>query len=320
MLHHYWLDDGATTFESIDDDQLRSQRLLRYDARQFLRTTPSASTRTLLGGLGGIWRTTGLGFVVALPHDAVVAADDRFEFVLTPAAGDLATYTAMTLRPRPVVALVDQSGRSLRYKDRTPVLSNLTGTVRIRGTHKHLFLSSEYPSGAGDNVEDLVASGAQLRQLTSDQPGAAFQQLGQLAQLPVYLHQGDAPVIVAPAGVAGAPERGVELTGGVPDDVLAVIRLSPQRADDNDFSFIEANGRPREVFPVFEVHLKNRSTIWRYRKKSDGSVVSTEPTPRPMTYFGNAGTQRKPSTDAIAVERDPSSPERVAQLVSEIFV
>jgi hypothetical protein len=319
LLHHYWLDDGATTFESIDD-QLRSQRLLRYDTRQFLIIAPNAPTRALLGGLGGVWRTTGLGFVVALPHDAVVAVDSRFEFFLTGAAGDLATYTAMTLRPRPVVELVDPSGRAIRYKDRTPVLSNLTGAVRMWGADKHLFLSSEYPSGAGEGVEELVASGSQLRPLTSDQPGAAFQQLGALAQLPVYLHQGDAPVIVAPPGVVGAPERGVELTAGAPDDVLAVIRLSPRRADDDDFSFIDANGLARAVFPVFEVHLKNRSTIWRYRKKSDGSVVSTEAQPRPLTYFGTAGTQRKPSTDGITVELDPNSPERVAQLVSEIFV
>ena len=319
LVHHYWLDDGATTFESIDD-QVRSQRLLRYDARQFLTTTPSASTRAMLDGLGGIWRITGLGFVVALPHDAVVAADSRFEFFLTPAAGDLAIYTVLSLRPRPVVALVDPSGKTLRFKDRTPVLSNLTGAVRMWGPDKHLFLSSEYPSGAGDSIEELVTSGSQLRQLTSDQPGATSQQLGALAELPVYLHQGDAPVIVPPPGVAGAPERGVELTAEAPNDVLAVIRLSPRRADDDDFSFTDANGLPRTAFPVFEVHLKNRSTIWRYRKKSDGSIVSTEAQPRPLTYFGNDGTKCKPSTDGVVVDRDPNSPERVAQLVSEIFV
>jgi hypothetical protein len=39
-----------------------------------------------------------------------------------------------------------------------------------------------------------------------------------------------------------------------------------------------------------------------------------------LTYFGNAGTQRKPTTSQVGVELDPASPARVVQLVSEIFV
>jgi len=127
--------------------------------------------------------------------------------------------------------------------------------------------------------------------------------------------------VLPPPGVVGAPARGVELTPGTPDDVLAVIRLAPRRADDDDFSFVDVSGHPRaSAAPVFEVHLKNRSTTWRYRKKGDGSVISTEPQPLGLTYFGNAGTQRKPTTSQVGVELDPVSPARVAQLVSEIFV
>ena len=71
---------------------------------------------------------------------------------------------------------------------------------------------------------------------------------------------------------------------------------------------------------MFEIHLKNRATTWRYRKKGDSSVISVEPLPLPLTYFGNAGTKRKPTIDGVSVERDPSSPARVTQIVSEIFV
>jgi hypothetical protein len=224
------------------------------------------------------------------------------------------------LRGQQLVEVIAPSGRTIRYKDRTPVLSNVTGAARTMSGSKHLFLSCEYPAGAGNRVEDLVAAGNQLRQLTNDQPGAAFQQLGAIADLPVYMHQGDAPAIVAPPGVVGAPARGVELSTDAPADLLAVIRLTPLRADDEDFSFVDANGHPRANCPIFEVHLKNRSTIWRYRNKGDGSVVSTEGQPQPLTYFGNAGTKAKPSPARVAVELDPNSPGRVAQLVSEIFV
>ena len=37
VLHHYWLDEGATTFDDITDAQVRMRRLLRYDVRRFLQ-------------------------------------------------------------------------------------------------------------------------------------------------------------------------------------------------------------------------------------------------------------------------------------------
>ena len=321
VLHHYWLDEGATTFDDIADAQARTRRLLRYDARQFLRIRPSGATAALLAGLRGVFRTTGLGCVVAVPEDAAVGTGSSLEFFLTPVAGELATYTAMSLRPQPVVEIPDPaSGQVRRYKEGTPVLSNLTGATRTRGGTTRRYLSSDYPAGTGDRVEDLVAAGGQLQQLTSDPPAATVQQLGPTADLPVYVHQGDAPPVVAPAGVVGAPARGLELTDDVPADVLAVLRLAAVRADDATFSLVDATGRPRAQAPVFEVHLKNRATTWRYRRREDGSVLSTEAQPLPLTYFGNAGTKRKPTTGAIGVDRDPNSPARVVRVVSEIFV
>jgi hypothetical protein len=118
----------------------------------------------------------------------------------------------------------------------------------------------------------------------------------------------------------GAPARGIELTDGVPDDVLAVLRVAAVRPDDADFSLVDGLGRPRLQAPVFEVHLKNRATTWRYRRRGDGSVLSTEAQPLPLTYFGNAGTKRKPAAGAVEVERDPNAPARVLRVVSEIFV
>jgi hypothetical protein len=320
VLHHYWLDEGATTFDDIADAQARTRRLLRYDARQFVGISPSRATAALLAGLGGVFRATGLGCVVAVPQGVDVGTASSFEFFLTPVAGRLASYTAMSLRPQRVVEVPDPASGTRRYKEGTPVLSNLTGAVRTLGGARHLHLSTEYPAGAGDRVEELVASGGRLRQLTSDQPGATEQELGAAADLPVYVHQGDAPPIVAPPGVVGAPARGVELTDDVPDDVLLVIRLSARRPDDDDFSLVDALGRPRAQGPVFEVHLKNRATTWRYRRAGDGSVLSTEAQPLPLTYFGNAGTKRKPTPGALEVERDANSPSRVVRVVSEIFV
>ena len=202
-----------------------------------------------------------------------------------------------------------------------PVLSNLTGASQGTGADKRLFLSQPYVSGAnaGDGVEALVTSGADLRQLTGDPPAAPFQVLGPMSGHPVYVHQGDIAPITPPPGSTGAPPGGIELAIDTPRAVAAVIRLAPRRVDDAAFSFANANGTPRTPTRVFEVHLRNRWTTWRYRKKGDGSVTATEADPLPLTHFGNAGTKQKPSTAAISFERDTSDPPKVTRLVSDIY-
>jgi hypothetical protein len=321
VLHHFWIDEGATVFDAIADADAKRERLLRYDVRRLLAIEPSRSTATMIAGLGGVFCSTGLGFVVAVPHDSVVPADRDFEFFATVARAEFSDYTSLSLRSQQVVSVVDPgSGRIRLYKSNVPVLSNVSGAARVAGGAKRLFLSREYATGGGDGVESFFVAGGVLRQLTGDPPGAQFQALGASDQLPVYVHQGDVPAIVPPPGATGAPARGIEVSTEMPRDVTAVIRLAPVRTDDNDFSLIGANGRPRTPSPVFEVHLKNRSTTWRYRDKSDGTIISTEPVPLPLTYFGNAGTKHKPSTGAIGVEFDNSVPSKVIRLVSEIYV
>jgi hypothetical protein len=323
VLHHYWLDEGTTEFGAIPDDDLRMSRLLTYDVRDVVTVEPSGPTSELVGGLRGVIRATALGLVVAVPDDATVPLDSTFELHLRAPAPDYAAYTALTLRPQSIVDVTDPAdGAVHRYKANVPVLTNASGARRGSGARRRLFLSTEYGSGAGagDGVEALVTSGSNVRQLTGDPPDAPLQTLGAKSALPVYVHQGDVPVIVPPTGSTGAPPRGVELTPDIPADVIAIIRLSPRRTGDNTFSFANANGTPRTPTRKFEVHLRNRWTNRRYRDRRDGSVMSTEADPTPLTYFGNAGTKRKPPTVALDVQRDAGTPARITQLISDIYV
>lgn len=323
LLHHYWLDEGAKVFDAIADDAVKSRRLLTYDVRRVLAVEPSATTAAAIAGLRGVFRMTGLGFLVAVPDDAVVDLDAAFEFFVTVTAPEFANYTALSLRPQLIVDVADPADTTVihRYKANVPVLSNLTGVSQGAGAGKRLFLSQPYVNGAnaGDGVEALVTSGANLRQLTGDPPAAPFQVLGPKSGHPVYVHQGDIAPITPPPGSTGAPAGGIELAGDTPPAVAAVIRLVPRRADDTAFSFAKANGTPRTSTRVFEVHLRNRWTTWQYRKKGDGSITATEADPLPLTHFGNAGTKRKPSTAAVSFERDNSSPPKVTRLVSDIY-
>ena len=320
LLHHYWLDEGATAFDLLASQAEREERLLSYDRRSFFEVAPTAATAEALEGLGCVYKDTTLGCVVAAPKTKVFPDDATFEFIVKVRHPAFYNYSALTLRPQKIYELYHQpEDKTYRYKENVPLLSNLTGASRGTGADKVLFLSAELPAlAADDQAEALFVAGAALLQLTGDQPGASSQQIAaQATDLPVFLHQADRQAIVPPAGLVGAPGRGIQLTDDIPDDVFILIRLSSLRPDDTDFSFIDSNGQAKSDSPVFEVRFKNRSSIWRYLDKSTGAEISVENEPLPLTYFGNAGTKQKPSAGLVKAER---SGGKVTQLVSEIYI
>lgn len=161
-------------------------------------------------------------------------------------------------------------------------------------------------------------SGTALLQLTSDAPNATMQQLlAQASDFPVFVHQADAPPIVPPEGIVGAPARGIRLSADVPDNVFTLISLTAVRADDTAFSFVDGAGGAKASAPVYQVRFKNRSTFWTYRDKRTGVLGSPEASPLPLTFFGNAGTRQKPSRGHVKAEM---SGARIARLISEIYV
>jgi hypothetical protein len=319
LLHHYWLDDGDSRFDTLSAAD-QTERLLTYDLRPFLSVAPAASSTALLANLGCIFKPTGLGFIVALPSGGTIPTDTVLSFVVTVADGTMFDYTALTLLPRNVYEVFDPTDTSpdrvvYRYKENVPLLSNLTGTPRGSA----LYLSREIPApSAADPVEALVQSAGALLQLTSDNPGATTQQIGTpLGTLPVFVNQADAPAITPPAGVVGAPPNGVRLSDDIPDDAFLVISLTAIRGDNDAFSFVDGSGAPRTSAPVYQVRFKNRSTLWTYLDKATGTMTATEAAPLPLTYFGNAGSKQAPSRGIV---KPVKSGAKVIQLVSEIYV
>ena len=320
LLHHYWLDEGATVFDLIPDQEKKDKRLLSYDRRAFLVVTPTATTAKALNGLGCIYKNTALGCVVAVSDTVVMSGETEFEFVVTVPDRALFNYTSLKLQPRVIYEVYYQpEDKTYRYKENIPVLANRTGAVRGTGVNKALYLSKEIPVLTDDDkVESLVRENNSLMQLTSDQPGADLQELSaQAADFPVFVNQGDIPVITPPAGLTGVPQKGILLSDDIPDNVFGLIHLAATRSDDDDFSFINSDGQAKMSAPVYQVRLKNRSTIWRYLDKNSGAVVSTESEPLPLTHFGNAGTKQKPSSGLVKAEMNGS---KISRLISEIFV
>jgi hypothetical protein len=320
LLHHYWLDEGATVFDLITDQLRKEVCLLAYDVRLVLATRPTKATEDGLRAFGCLFRQTVLGFIVAAPDAAIIPPETVFTFIVTVRDSRFYNYTSLTLRRQATYELLNPvDGKFYRYKENVPVLSNLTGATRGTGANTSLFLSREIPApGASDQVESLVLSGGALLQLTSDGPGAATQQLDAHAtNLPVYVHQADAPIITPPAGLTGAPARGVTLSPDVPNDLFALIRLTAIRADNDVFSFADATGAPRANPPIYQVRFKNRSTVWTYLDKHTGAMTSTEAGPLPLTYFGNAGTKQKPSRGLVKAQQNGAA---VTRLISEVYV
>src|SRR5262249_44808328 len=137
LLHHYWLDEGATVFDLISSQPKKDNRLLSYDVRSFIAVTPTAATAKSLKGFGCIYKNTALGCIAAAPAGTVIPADAIFEFAVTVQDSAFFNYSALTLRPQKIYELYHQpEDKTYRYKENVPVLSNSTGASRGAGSNK----------------------------------------------------------------------------------------------------------------------------------------------------------------------------------------
>ena len=340
ILHHYWLDDGATVFDLIPDQTKKDNRLLTYDVRQFLSVVPTDATKKALLELGCLYKNTALGFVVVSPHEVNIPLDAVFEFVVGVQDPDFYNYTALTLRAQNISEIYyEVEDKTYRFKENVPVVSNLTGASRTRDWGKDLFLSGEIPQlQDADLVEALFLKDNALYQLTGDQPDAGMQIIPYPStellywDLPVYINQGDVQPIALPPGLVESQPYGILLSGEIPDSVFALIQVhsKPVRADDVDYSLIEAGGLPKQIPPIFQIRFKNRSTRWKYYDKQTGKKTDPlliQENLLPLTYFGNASPNlsskktQKPSAGIVTIEKiDPGTDDRIKQLVSDIYI
>ena len=329
VLHHYWLDDGGTLFDSLPKDALdkaalnlpamtptREQHLGNYDVRQFLTIKPTRKTSQVLAGLGCFFKNTALGFLLVAPKTAPLPTDAQFEFYLTATHVDFFNYTALTLQAQPIVEVLRLDTQQIeRFKKNMWVWSNSNGTVITDAGIKTWFLSRAIPALAvNDRAEALVKIGNALWQLSNDQPGANRIRLStQISKMPVFVNQAD----IAADGI---------LLDGMPDEVFGLIRLAAIRPDNDEFSLVTAAGLPKASPPLFQIRFKNRSSRWQYYRGSTAKTappIFVEPAPLPLTFFGNASTAKpnkksKPS-GLIKPRLDNSNPPKVLGIDSEIF-
>lgn len=324
LLHHYWLDEDVKVFDALTSDK-KDSRLLNYDVRSFLNIEPTASTEIAMAAFKCLFRTTSLGCVMLATSNTVIPDDLIFEFHLTIKQSEFYNYTIHSFYNRPITEVFHQPTLSVyRFKENVFVLENTTGTKR--GTD--LYLSKEIPNmtlpAADYAIESLLQSGGNLT-LISNQKGGTMSVYtpGAPLGLPVFVNQEDIPAIVPPAGVLGAPAKGILVTKEIPDDVYALIRIHTIHSTDNLFSCTTA-GLPKVIPPVFQVRFKNRISNWQYKSKINPAISTGDLGALPITFFGNASpgpTKRvKPTVGSIKVEYDGIGPaKKIEKIISEIF-
>jgi len=314
ILHHYHLDDGNAVFDVV----AHPERLLKdYDIRQFFLIRPTTDTARILAGLRCIVLNTAIGFVVAAPKGKELPVNAQFEFVLSVVDPAFFNYTALTLLPRDIIELVD-NGVNYRFKRNVFVFSNQTG----HGVAPHLVLSNPIPTLNTSLIypwEAIVmdATGNQLLQSLGDQTNMSLSgDVQTLSTMIPYVHQDDIPTLQPP----GAPNKGVSLKVGIPDDVFALIHVAAQGGATAEFDLLDTNKQPKDTnYPVFHLHFKNRMSYWRYLNQKDGTLKTSETVPHPLTYAGNAsGTRRKPSAGLVKTLPLVSTITPL-RLISEIF-
>ena len=322
ILHHFWLDDGSFMFDTLPEIR-RNKLLLTYDCRTFIEVKPTSATLKTIKGLKGVFKQTSLGFLVAIPGSVAIPDDVVFSFLLTVSDASFYNYTSLTLLNRRIVELYYKpEDKIYRYKENVPVFSNLTGVSHGVNPNKLLFLSSPIPgsSPTTDQAEFMNVSAGALVQLTSGQPGAESQQISTVAaNSPVFIHQNDSPLIIAPSGMSGTPERGILLSDEIPDDVFGLVQIAAINPVNPDFS-CTAGSLAKDQAPVFQLRFKNRSAFWRYLNKTDGTLFSESGVPLPLTNAGNAGSKKKPGESLVKVKFENDDPaKRIEKIYTEIF-
>jgi hypothetical protein len=323
LLHHYWLDEGANVFDNITLAD-REKRLLTYDRRPILSIEPTQNTANALAGLKAVYKDTALGAVVAIKSDVVVPNDAVFEFVVTVADARFHNYSLHTFKKNDIKEIFyAPENKVYRYKENVFVLSNRTGSK----VSTDLYLSKGYTAfttpATAHPAEALFANGTNLLQVTNEVGGTIppYGAAALLSKLPIFVHHEDIPVVVPPAGMTGAPARGLLLTDQYPDNTYMLIRVAAKHPSDTAFDCTTAAGVAKATPPVFQVRFKNRTSTWRYKNKSNPGVAGVDDGQLPMTFFGNAHTKPKALISNIKVDFDTPGPsQKITRIVSEIFI
>lgn len=315
ILHHYWLDEGATVFDQIDDTPLKEQRLLRYNVQNILEIIPSAETTHLLRQYGARCIQTSIGFIVTASDSIILESDAVFSFYILIKDPSFFIYTPLTLQPQKLHQITNLfTGEKIVFKSGVFVFSNLHVEVNS-GIN---YLTTKYASaGSGPyQAESIVQHNGIIYQAngdtTEEPPHSDWQEIGPLGTSPAFVQQNDIPLIESSPEWTGAPARGIKMQPDTPTDVYAVIRIE-RLGNGAPFGLYDNDNKPAS--PKFEIRFRNRMSFREERNARTGVSISISTQPHGLTFFKNSEPGSfKPSTQNIHTEL--TSSEEIKRVIS----
>ncbi|MFZ2403798.1 MAG: hypothetical protein WAW41_01585 [Methylobacter sp.] len=119
---------------------------------------------------------------------------------------------------------------------------------------------------------------------------AIFAGLLQATTLSAFVHPDDVPDRAPPTDHIDVP-----LSADIPEHIFTLVHLSAERASNCHFSCIDGNGHIKTPHPIFQIQLKNRSTIWQSINKKMRSLVFYRTQPASVNPFCKHRHKNRPS-------------------------
>ncbi|MDY8138100.1 hypothetical protein [Aquimarina sp. 2201CG5-10] len=285
MVHHsYFLDDGESSFISMNEDEKKEQ-LKKYDFSQYLTIVPSYSTFSEMENHKLILRKNNDGFRIL---NSVTEEDEKFRSKIF-----LSDNLTLTFLLYSNDYLFDNYTALPQEANRLYYFSNIKPDTEA-DPYTYISLNS-----SNDLVtEDLLLTEESTQQLwyeiEQDNIRAEIKaRLNLIAEIePEDIDSDEGKQII---NQSIQKEQGKGLIG--------IIRL--QMIGDNNRDVIEIdNTDPEDIknflldpIPVYKLHFDNRKTIWKYIKKSDDNELETSSV-KPLTR--NGFIEIEPEDDLVA--------------------
>ena len=144
ILHHYWLDEGVTIFDSLSD-AAKMKKLLNYSLNGFLQVKPLPKTASVLTGIKAIAKQTTHGIVVVVPDDVIIPDDTQLVFTIEITDASFFRYSSLTLQNRKIFECYSPGEDKIyRFKENVPVFSNLTGVQEVQAPASNFFYQKSF--------------------------------------------------------------------------------------------------------------------------------------------------------------------------------
>jgi len=286
LLHHYFLNKGATNIVSMSsDDQLK--QLSNYDWRAFFEVLPTKDCLQQLKGHRMQLVYTPTGFLATIKTEAEsktpligLTANTKFSFILRRKTEQFEHFTDISLekifgqiyyfnnlnKPQATRLTLSKGASlgnpSLTYSNENDLIRKIRSLylheIRTQVTNTTITLQSV--------TADMTAPKIFEQEINLDAGGTHVAL--DLRRIPTGLY-----LLVEQNGATTEEEILYLDNGSLPSDAFGVIEIFGSSNSHENYHLLTNTGEIKESPPIYEIRWNNRKTTWRYHFKSDQTEV-----------------------------------------------